>query len=144
MDGLGMLPYLAPFFFVGTWCLTLRIIAGLSGWRRLARHYAFDGRFTGKVWRFRSARLGRMNFNGALTIGVDRRGLFLAPMILFRPFHRPLLIPWSEIEAEPHKSWLFKGRRLTFRSVPQVQMLLSEGTFASIIAHLESLPDLPE
>ncbi len=49
-----------------------------------------------------------MYYNNVLTIGVNREGLYLAAMFLFRFMHPPLLIPWSEIKARKSKGWFFE------------------------------------
>lgn len=71
--------------------------------------------------------------NCVLTIGGNEKGLYLVPMILFRLFHKPLLIPWTEIDARPAKRFLFKGYRLTFQSVPNVTLELYRRTFERIM-----------
>jgi hypothetical protein len=46
-------------------------------------------------------------------------------MQVFRPFHPPLFIPWTEMEAEPLADALSSGVRLTFPSVRGVCLYLS-------------------
>ena len=94
-----LLPILFPVFFLSVWCLTLWAIATFSGWRRLAQRFAEERPFLGETVHRGSARLGVANYSGVLTVGVSPSGLFLLPMRIFRPFHRPLLIPWSEIQT---------------------------------------------
>ena len=91
---------LFPAFFLFVWCLTLWAIATFSGWRRLAQRFADERPFLGETIRRASARFGVSNYSGILTVGVGPSGLFLLPIRIFRPFHRPLLIPWSEIRTD--------------------------------------------
>jgi hypothetical protein len=114
-----------PFFFAGVWILVMRLLSFVSGWHRLAERYHHPEEFRGTVLRNQSARLRGVNFNRVLDIGAGEEGLYLVPMILFRLFHKPLLIPWGEIEAEPFRRFLSGGVRLTFRSVHGVPLELS-------------------
>lgn len=123
-------------FFVGLWCFVLFILSHASGWRRLAGRFEAARPFRGELLRFQSARLNWVNFRSALEIGADERGLYLVPMVLFRVFHRPLLIPWSEIEAEPFDHLILKGQQLTFRSYPQTKLRLYGPAFAALQAYL--------
>ncbi len=127
-----------PLFFIGIWCAVLRILSAMSGWTQLAEQFHHPETFRGKIYRFQSARMKGVSFNNVLNIGVDETGLHLVPMVLFRLFHRPLLIPWAEIDAEPIKKFGFRCYRLTFRSCPNITLLLSHRTFEKMIAHLES------
>jgi len=38
-----------------------------------------------------------VSYNNCVTIGVTDAGLYLAPFLLFRFLHPPLLIPWRDI-----------------------------------------------
>lgn len=131
-------PFVFPFFFVGMWCLTLRILSFMSGWTRLAGRFQSTETFRGQYYRFQSGRLNQVNFRSALEMGVNKRGLFLVPMILFRVFHKPLLIPWSDIKAEPFKRFMFRGYRLTFRSFPGISLEVYARTFEKMVTYLKT------
>ena len=62
-------------------------------------------------------------------MGMSDEGLYLVPMAPFRLFHKPLLIPWSEVEAEPYRRFI-DGYRVTLRSVPDVSLYFYGGQFA--------------
>ena len=125
-----------PFFFVGMWVLVLRILSSMSGWTTLAERFHSPGRFLGQYYRFRSAKLQAVNFSSSLELGVNHEGLYLRPMILFRLFHKPLLIPWREIRAQSVKRLLFNGYRLTFNSCPGITLEVYSRTFEKVKAHL--------
>ena len=131
-----ILPFALAFLFVGIWCLVGRVMSLMSGWTELAKRFHFPGRFQGKYYRFQSAWLKSVNFRGSLEMGMNDRGLYLVPMILFRLFHKPLLIPWAEIQAEPFRKFLFKGYCLTFRSFPGITMKINSRTFEEMKEHL--------
>ena len=99
--------YVAPFLLIGEYCLLVFGTALAGGWRLLARRFRAQTPFPGPKW---TGQTGRMRFfgvyNGLLTIGADSAGLFMVPWILYRPWHPPLFIPWSEISFR-RKSFLF-------------------------------------
>lgn len=130
-----------PVYFIVLWCLILWIIALSGGWKKLADRYAMPGDFQGQILRFQSARLNWSNYSKILRIGLSERGLYLSPIVLFRPFHPPLFIPWEEIEAEPFQRALWRGYQLRFRSAPGVTLELYQGTFQQILNFLERYPD---
>jgi len=129
-------PYIFPFYFVALWVAVSYTLSKKSGWSRLTEKYQFSQKFEGQYFRFQSAKMNKINFNSALEIGVNDSGMYLVPMILLRLFHKPILIPWNEIQAEPLKRFLFKGYRLTFRSFPSIKMEISDRTFDKIHKYL--------
>jgi hypothetical protein len=74
-------------------------LVGQVGWRRLARDYETDAPITGRTFRMASASIGWATYSNTLTISIEPGGLRLAPMLLFRPGHPPVLIPWDDIEG---------------------------------------------
>ncbi|MFL7812208.1 MAG: hypothetical protein ACK2TT_03040 [Anaerolineales bacterium] len=130
-----------PIYFIALWCFILWLIALAGGWKKLSGHYRQLGDFQGQILRMQSARLNWSNYSNILRIGLSERGLYMSPMVLFRPFHPPLLIPWEEIEAEPFQQALWRGYRLRFRSVPGVRLELYQGTFQQVLDFLEGYPD---
>ena len=117
-----LIPLLFPVFLLIVWCLTLGIISAFSGWSRLARRFSDERPFPGETRRFVSARFGMANYNGVLVVGADASGLYLRTARIFRPFHRPLRIPWAEIQADLGGGEDFDPVRLTFPTVPGVRM----------------------
>jgi hypothetical protein len=107
------------------WCLVLGLASVVGGWRRLAGPYGDTTLFAGDVTRFASAQFGWASYSGALSVGASDMGLFLATIPIFRPFHPPLFIPWTEISAEPFASRFGSGVRLAFASAPGVRVTLS-------------------
>jgi hypothetical protein len=91
-------------FFVGVWLAVSVLLSLLGGWHALAQAYRAPEGFTldpADRFRARSIQLRRLflpaNYNGCITLGVTRRGLYLAPMPPFRFLHPPLLVPWQDI-----------------------------------------------
>jgi hypothetical protein len=129
------LSFLFPVYFVALWCFILWILS--SAWRRLATYYHHPQEFQGEILRFRSAIINFAKYNGILNLGMNRRGLYLVPMAIFRPFHKPILIPWEEIVAQPFKRFLYHGYQLQCRSVPGVRIVLYPDTFQRIVDYLK-------
>lgn len=135
------LPFIFPIFFISLWTLILGIFSYISGWRRLAERFHQPGDFQGEFLRYQSARMNLVNYNGVLNLGLSPAGLYLVPMVLFRTFHKPILIPWENIVAEPFKRVLYRGYQLQFRSVPGVRLDLYQHTFERLIGYLQAFPD---
>ncbi len=112
--------YAIPFFFVGLWLLVTFIISLASGWGRLAESYRAAQPFSGTVLGWQSASIRGISYNNSLNFGVAPEGLYLATMALFRAFHPPLFIFWSEIEAHPVRMMGFDLVELRFHRVPGI------------------------
>lgn len=86
--------------FVLIWSGVLWLLAWLSGWRQLARHYRCPnvpkGGPTSPLW----AMLGPVSHRGTLTIQTAPEGLYLTMIIFMRMGHPSLLIPWSAIKRQ--------------------------------------------
>jgi hypothetical protein len=82
-------------WFAALWLAIGYIMASVSGWRRLRRHYA-TGAFEGATTRI-SGYVGRSRYRGALIVGASSKGLYLNVAAPFRIGAGPLLVPWSEI-----------------------------------------------
>ena len=113
--------------FVATWIFTGFVVSLTGGWRNLGQRYRTDALPPGNARRFQSGRMrASMHYNNALTIGSDGRGLFVAMPAMFRIGHPPLLIPWSEIEAQSTRRLFGNGIRFVFLRVPGVYLEVSE------------------
>jgi hypothetical protein len=113
--------------FIFCWLALLILIAKLSGWARLAHHYLPDAPHDGVWFRFQSAgmRFGT-NYGGCLTVGVQRKGLYLAVWFLFRVGHPPLLIPWHDITMTERKKFFVQQVVLRFTRCPTIPFIISK------------------
>ena len=131
-----------PFLFVGGWVFVSWLIAKMGGWSRLAEAYRCTNAFEGSSFRCQSGGVGKASYSNILTVGGDNDGLYLALLFLFRPFHPPLYIPWSEIamEAKEEKALFFRYRCviLTFASAPGVTLKLKAKLLEKL---LKRIPD---
>jgi hypothetical protein len=118
------------------WCAVLALSSWASGWRRLARAFGNPSLVAGTPTRFLSARIGHVEYSGMLNAGAGDFGLALVPMWMFRPFHPPLFIPWTEMETEPLADTLSSGMRLAFPSVRGVRLRISGRTLKLVRPYL--------
>ncbi len=106
-------PFLVA-FAAAACALTFYVLAVIDGWLILSKRFRFKGSFYGEVWPFQSGRMRfYVHFASSLSVGADESGLYLAVFPLFRLWHPPLLIPWSEVSIIPRQRGLiFKTREL--------------------------------
>ena len=118
-------PFLALF---GTSFLVMFVISRVGGWAKLEESYRTEQPFFGTLIRFQAAQFRKAtNYNGCLNFGGDPAGLYMVPMLLFRAFHPPLLIPWEEISAQPVKLWKFWDFvELRFQRAPDVPVRIKQ------------------
>jgi hypothetical protein len=119
-----------PFFFVffaAMWVSVLYLIAMVSGWYELSKHFRFKGIFYGESFPFRSARMRfYVHFGNCLTVGADQSGLYLSVFPIFRIGHPPLLIPWSEVVVISGETGLiFKKRELRLGRQESIPLRIS-------------------
>lgn len=101
--------------FAAFWCGVVYLISRMSGWSALATVYAARDGVAPSRLRGRTAylRLGT-RYTGTLNFDADATGFRVAPMVLFRPGHETLLIPWSDVTTEDSRLMLFSMTRLRF------------------------------
>jgi hypothetical protein len=109
--------------FAAIWCLVLWLTAAIGGWRRLGQRYGDTSLFTGETTRFATAQFGLANYSGMLVVGASDMGFYLATIRIFRPFHRPLFVPWAEIEAHLSGGPIRRAG-LAFPAEPRVRVTL--------------------
>src|SRR5882762_7832932 len=96
----SLLPLIIPVYLVLVWLLVGAHVSWIGGWSALSRIYRTQIQFVGAKWTRQSALMRWwMNYNNAMTLGVNPQGLYLATIFLFRFRHPPLLIPLSDIKV---------------------------------------------
>ena len=113
-------------FGAAAWSLTCAGLAYFAGWRSLAQEYPASSPFRGRRFHFCSAQFaGWVGYNGSFTPGADRTGLFIAVWPVFRLFHPPMLVPWSEIQVSVEKGRWLTVVLLTFARVPSARVRIT-------------------
>ncbi len=118
--------------------VTLRVIAWLGGWSRLAAAYPGRTQTAGETWRFRSLRFSFWAaYNNCVTIGGDSQGLHLSMPWFVRAGHEPIFIPWSDMQVVERTSvlGLFPVVSLAFKNCPGIRLSLQ----ASLLAEVQSV-----
>ncbi len=86
------------------WVGAALLASRMSGWASLAQTYRLTGDFAAQHWSFQSAAMRwYAHYGSCLTVGADSTGLYLSVWAIFRIFHPPLFIPWSEISVRRSK-----------------------------------------
>jgi hypothetical protein len=86
--------------FLAFWPLLCLLIARLGGWAGVAKRFAARRRPEGAHFNGLSLQIApTTNYGGCVSATFSRDGLWLAPIWLFRPGHRPLLLPWDLVGA---------------------------------------------
>ena len=117
--------------FVALWLIVLKCLSVYTGWSRLAQEFAIKGSFLGKVFRCQS-----VGSTGATHVGMNDAGLYLALLFPFRPFHRPLFIPWEWVKFVGGRQLLFSGYYITVDNYPSIKLFLSERTYKRLAVHI--------
>lgn len=128
-------PWIFAVFFVMAWSVVLSLLARLSGWSALAEHYEAADSFEGPTRRFQTISMARYrslpsNYGNIVNLGADARGLHLSLLLPFRPFHPPLVIPWSDLLAAPRQVLLWARVELTAARAPEVKIVIPGPTAA--------------
>src|SRR5258706_3807006 len=106
------LVYLFPVFFIGAW-IGISYAISKMGWDRLIERFKTNDAFHGKRIGIISASVNGANYNNSLILKYNYDGIYLRPILIFRLFHPPILIPWSEIKyVRDKKIFFFKLKEL--------------------------------
>jgi hypothetical protein len=90
-------PLWFPLLFVGMWVAANFMAAEKSDWRILVRKYKAATQPEGQRFGRQVYSVGSVPESGVTRMIVSSRGLYLAPLLIFRIGRGPVLIPWSAI-----------------------------------------------
>ena len=123
------------FFFIVLWTGICQLISTTGGWKKLGRDYRAAAPFDGKKLWFKNAGMRYWtNYNNCLIVGVNKYGLYLAVIPIFRLGHPPLFIPWTEISTEAGSRRFFVDFvKFKFAKQPDVPVLFSKKLAARIL-----------
>ncbi len=121
------------------WVCISWLISHVSGWRNLARHYAIDqpGQVSKPRMRQQSVSMGYAPFSaarysGVVNIGIDGIALYLSTIWLFRVGHKPLRIPFEDIEISDSQFLFLKMKRLVAKQSPNIKIYMRPGLVQKI------------
>jgi hypothetical protein len=105
----------------------------LSGFPQLIRHYGWRSPFVGSEWYWQSMVIGGLSYRSCFTIGLNATGLYIALWPIFRGWHPPLLIPWSELQVDgPQWWWLMRVYPMRTKACPKVLIRIPRRLFLEL------------
>jgi hypothetical protein len=116
------------------YAVVMTYLSRISGWTTLAEHYRTNAAPEGKLFYFKSGRIGRINVNNALIIGLCPDGLYVSMFPFFRYAHPPLLIPWGQIR---------NIRQTTILFLKYVEMQVGDPVITTLTLPLSIFADRP-
>ena len=90
------------------WMGIVFMISFMSGWQSLAQRYATIIEAPTNTRSMASGMVGFSRYNNVLKVGLSDRGIYLSVFILFRPGHKPLFVPWSDISEVRQVDYFFR------------------------------------
>jgi hypothetical protein len=118
-----------PPVFVAFWCAACWLISRF-GWSQLAARSATPRPMPARGSSMVTGRVGLANYKGTLELAADAEALWLDVLVLFRPGHARLRVPWAELERLEGQGWsLFPVQRLRAAGV---EISLPAGTWAEL------------
>jgi hypothetical protein len=121
--------------FAAMWIGITSLLGRLSGWNALARAFPDTPDRPVDTLRFRSARMGVVNYSSCLRLDICPTGLRVSVLRLLGPFQRSFFVPWNQISVEPGFDLLIRAVRLTFGPRGEGSLTISRGTFDRIAAN---------
>ncbi|MDJ1506675.1 hypothetical protein [Xanthocytophaga agilis] len=121
-----------PVFFVSIFVGVIFLISQF-GWARLASSYRNDSPFEGKHIGIITARINRVNYKNCLSLKCNEEGLYMRPILFFRLFHPPVLIPWKDIvDVKEKKILFFTTKKLTVGEPSVSSIEISRFTYSQL------------
>jgi len=107
--------HLAPYYwipiFIFFWVAVSCLISLLGGWFALSKRFPPNDNIGSILSSFswRSLNLNNIaGYSSCVNIKITEIGLFLKTSIIFSVLHKPIFIPWYEIDNLEYKSRFFK------------------------------------
>jgi len=123
--------------FLPFWLGLLILISFFSGWIFLAEQYRYSGQeITQKKYFQGAAMRWWMGYNGCLTVGANREGVYMSVWLLFRSGHPPLFIPWEDVSVQSIRSRCCEFFEFRTTKVPFIPIRVSKqlGAFLSSVS----------
>ncbi len=137
---LWLLPIIFPLYFAFLW-VTITFLISRMGWNRLrefvVRPETIAHPPTGRSFGMNGARIGMANYNNCLTVIVAANGLYMRPIVLFKLFHPPLLIPWSAFSD-------YRTKKVLWATVVEYTISTPQGNRINLLFNSKTLGDAIE
>lgn len=115
--------------------VAISYMMSFGGWQQLAQSYKANTQFVGTRLNFQAAIINNSGkYSGTINIGVNPSGLHLCCIILLRPGHPPLFIPWSEISVSRYQENSQYTIQLQTTKQPSIPIRITEHLFHEITA----------
>ena len=114
--------------FLILWIGVCKLIAAAGGWGTLARDYRADSVFDSrKLWLKSLGMRKWTSYNNCINVGVNKYGLYLSVLPIFRVGHPPLFFPWTDISTEVTRRRLLPDVvKFNFAKQPDVPVIVSK------------------
>jgi hypothetical protein len=134
MDNLMAIPIFRLLILLTLWSSVGYLLAHLSGWNTLTKNYRIKEPFVGKKWYFVSGSFikkknydSSVNCTKSLIFGVNQKGIYMSPILLFRIGFPPLFFPWAEVSyREENDRYFSKMGELTFQKNPEIRVIIKQ------------------
>jgi hypothetical protein len=104
-------PLLILFVMAVLWPFVTGFIAIFGGWRHLSWSFPSVPIVDGERYARQSVSLSLFgSYGSGVHVTLTEKGVHMAPMILFRLFHPPILVPWANVTACERCDFLFIQR----------------------------------
>lgn len=103
------------------------------GWEDLAQKFRTDKSFEGRRLGITSIGINGASYRNSIVLKFNRKGIYLRPILFFRLFHPPVLIPWEEIKQVRDKRILIINLKELVIGDPFIAMItMKASTFDKI------------
>jgi hypothetical protein len=108
-----------------------------KGWTNLAEHYYYSKTFSGERIGIISASINGITYQNSIILKYNQEGMYLKTILLFRGFHKPILIPWKEIiEVRPKKILFLNFQELIVGNPFVATIMLKDSTYRKMAVYL--------
>jgi len=118
--------------------VTVCFVLSRNGWRHLVKAYVYQADFNGKWLGMFSGVINGVNYKNVISIWYNSEGIYLRPALLFRLFHRPILVPWNLVRIIPDPVFFNKNRNaLRFKASVDLTIYLSGSNAMEIEQYIQ-------
>ncbi|MEO8406333.1 MAG: hypothetical protein ABI480_17115 [Chitinophagaceae bacterium] len=129
---MGYFIFIFPLLIIGMLALISFIISKM-GWDDLYANYPASTEFSGQRIGIITAAVNNANYKNSLVLKYNEEGIYLRPVLIFRLFHKPILIPWKEIkEVRQKKILIFSYTELIIGNPFVAVIKISKSTFTKL------------